>query len=79
MLSAGPTVGRGRCHSFRRSRSHLEADDTWAPPTVTEARFESTRFERVERHALNPLDHGCSYFASSQRSALTEVLISPVS
>ena len=33
--------GRGRCHPFCRSRSHLEeADDTGTPPAVTEAGFE---------------------------------------
>ena len=36
-----PTVVEGRCHPFRRSRSHLEeADDTGTPSTVTEVGFE---------------------------------------
>ena len=41
LLSAGPTMGEGGYHPFRRSRSHLEeADDTGTPPAVTEAGFE---------------------------------------
>ena len=63
LLATGPSQcrtnrGGGRCHPFRRSRSHLEeADHYGTPPTVTEVGFEPMTLV-FERRVPNPL--GCS-------------------
>ena len=58
LLSADQPWGRGRCHPFRRSRSHLEeADDTGTPPAVTEAVTEALPYNLPWKSRENGIEN----------------------